>query len=70
MGWLDRMILRTKLLLLSTVLLIGLIAVGVVGYLGISQWAADMERSAPIAFRCFWRLATSTANGWRSVPKR
>ncbi|MGE4294630.1 MAG: methyl-accepting chemotaxis protein [Campylobacterales bacterium] len=43
MAWLDHLILRTKLLVLSGVLLVGLIGIGVVGYLGISQWAEDMR---------------------------
>jgi methyl-accepting chemotaxis protein len=37
------MALRSKLILLSGVLVVGLIVVGVIGFLGISQWAKDMD---------------------------
>ncbi|MDR3347236.1 MAG: methyl-accepting chemotaxis protein [Helicobacteraceae bacterium] len=42
MGWLDRMALKSKLFLLSGVLLTGLIIVGIIGFQGISQWSDDM----------------------------
>lgn len=37
------MVLRSKLILLSSILVAGLIVVGVIGFLGISQWAKNME---------------------------
>ena len=42
MGWLNSMALRSKLLLLSGVLLLGLIVVGVIGVSGVMSWAADV----------------------------
>ncbi|MDR2905493.1 MAG: Tar ligand binding domain-containing protein, partial [Helicobacteraceae bacterium] len=43
MGFLDRMVLRSKLMLLSGVLIGGLIIVGALGVFGISQWQDDMN---------------------------
>ncbi|MDR2905677.1 MAG: Tar ligand binding domain-containing protein, partial [Helicobacteraceae bacterium] len=42
MGFLDRMILRSKLVMLSGVLVAGLLLVGVIGVIGINQWQDDM----------------------------
>jgi methyl-accepting chemotaxis protein len=52
MKWLDEMILRSKLMVLAIVLMVGIGIVGVIGYSGITQWAKDMstfgERRMPI----------------------
>ena len=42
MNWLENMILRTKLLLLSGVMITGLLITGILGYWGMVQWESNM----------------------------
>ncbi|MDP3292519.1 MAG: MCP four helix bundle domain-containing protein, partial [Sulfuricurvum sp.] len=43
MNWLENMILRSKLIVLTVVMIIGLLIVGAIGFSGISQWSHDMN---------------------------
>ncbi|MGE4398582.1 MAG: methyl-accepting chemotaxis protein [Campylobacterales bacterium] len=43
MGWLDNMILRSKLLLLTAVMLLGIIFLSVKGFIGAAQWIEDVD---------------------------
>jgi methyl-accepting chemotaxis protein len=43
MNWLENMVLQSKLILLTLVMIAGLLVVGVIGYSGVSQWSKDMN---------------------------
>lgn len=43
MLWLENMVLRSKLMLLTTILMIGIVVVGSISYSGMSQWSKDMN---------------------------
>jgi methyl-accepting chemotaxis protein len=43
MNWLENMVLQSKLILLTLVMIAGLLVVGVIGFSGISQWSKDMN---------------------------
>ncbi len=43
MGWLDNMILKSKLLLLTAVMLLGIIFLSVKGFIGAAQWISEVD---------------------------